>query len=181
LYAKSKTIGVVETVFTVDGVTYRMVDVAGQRSERRKWVEAFEGVACVIFVASISAYDQCIPEDHNKSQTDEALELFKEISNLYVFKRAALVLFLNKIDLLRWKLEVGISPVRRFYPDYTADPADFHACQAYFADKFKRLYNDPEKKLYVHFTNATDTDLLKVTMVSVQRMILQNSFTRVLL
>jgi hypothetical protein len=67
LYAKSKTIGVVETEFTIDGHTYRMVDVAGQRSERRKWVGAFNDVACVIFVASISAYDQCIPEDQNKA------------------------------------------------------------------------------------------------------------------
>jgi guanine nucleotide-binding protein subunit alpha len=63
LYAKSRTIGVVETVFEVDGWTYRMVDVGGQRSERKKWIRAFDSVGAVIFLASISAYDQCIAED----------------------------------------------------------------------------------------------------------------------
>ena len=107
--------------------------------------------------------------------------LFKQISNLSVFKRAALVLFLNKIDLLRWKLKAGMSPVRRYYPDYKADPTDVNTCQAYFADKFKRLYKDPEKKLYIHFTNATDTNLLQVTMESAQRMILQHNFATMIL
>lgn len=106
--------------------------------------------------------------------------MFKKISNDTVFKRAALVLFLNKIDLLRWKLESGMSPVHRFYPDYTAG-ADVKKCHAYFADKFKRLYKDKDKELYIHFTNATDTDLLKTTMGSVQLMILQNSFSRIIL
>lgn len=67
MYAKSKTNGVVESRFALHGHTYLMVDVAGQRSERRKWASAFDDVACVIFVASISAYDQCIPEDQNKA------------------------------------------------------------------------------------------------------------------
>jgi hypothetical protein len=35
-----------------------MVDVGGQRNERRKWIHAFEGVTAVIFVAAISEYDQ---------------------------------------------------------------------------------------------------------------------------
>jgi guanine nucleotide-binding protein subunit alpha len=117
----------------------------------------------------------------SQSQTDEALALFKEVSNLSIFKRAALVLFLNKIDLLRWKLQTGMSPVRRYYPDYRADPTDVKACQAYFADKFKRLYRDKEKQLYIQFTTATDTDLLTVTMESVRRMILQHNFATMIL
>lgn len=39
-------------------VEFRMVDVGGQRNERRKWIHAFEGVTAVIFVAAISEYDQ---------------------------------------------------------------------------------------------------------------------------
>jgi guanine nucleotide-binding protein subunit alpha len=107
--------------------------------------------------------------------------LFNEISNLPIFKAAALVLFLNKIDLLSEKLEMGMSPIVRYYPDFEGDPTDVAAGQAYFADKFKRLFRDPEKILYIHFTNATDTGFLNKTMDSVQLMILQHNFQKILL
>lgn len=116
-----------------------------------------------------------------QSQVEEALMLFRDISNLPIFKRAALVLFLNKVDLLQEKLQMGMSPIARYYPDYTGDPADVQAGQAYFATKFKRLYRDPDKQLYIHFTNATDTDILQFTMDSVQLMILQHNFNTILL
>jgi guanine nucleotide-binding protein subunit alpha len=107
--------------------------------------------------------------------------LFKEISNLPIFKNAALVLFLNKIDLLSEKLQMGMSPIARYYPDFTGDPADVAAGQSYFADKFKRLFRDPDKTLYIHFTNATDTSFLNKTMESVQLMILQHNFKTLML
>lgn len=40
-----------------------MFDVGGQRSERKKWVHCFEGVHCLLFVAAMSGYDQCLVED----------------------------------------------------------------------------------------------------------------------
>jgi hypothetical protein len=39
-----------------------MVDVGGQRSERRKWIHFFEGVTAVIFFAACSEYDQTLQE-----------------------------------------------------------------------------------------------------------------------
>lgn len=42
---------------------YRMFDVGGQRSERKKWISCFEGVKAVLFVTALSAYDMCLYED----------------------------------------------------------------------------------------------------------------------
>lgn len=42
LRARVKTTGILETQFEMGKVTYRMLDVGGQRSERRKWVHCFE-------------------------------------------------------------------------------------------------------------------------------------------
>lgn len=41
---------------------YRMVDVGGQRSERRKWIHCFDHVTSVIFLVAISEYDQYLVE-----------------------------------------------------------------------------------------------------------------------
>ena len=42
-----------------------VVDVGGQRSERRKWIHCFQDATSVVFVASLSGYDQCLVEDNN--------------------------------------------------------------------------------------------------------------------
>lgn len=41
---------------------FRMVDVGGQRSERRKWIHCFENVTSVLFLVALSEYDQSLHE-----------------------------------------------------------------------------------------------------------------------
>ena len=42
-----------------------MFDVGGQRSERKKWIHVFDTVHVVLFLVSISGYDQVLVEDRN--------------------------------------------------------------------------------------------------------------------
>lgn len=39
-----------------------MVDVGGQRSERKKWVHCFENVTSIMFLVALSEYDQVLVE-----------------------------------------------------------------------------------------------------------------------
>ena len=43
---------------------YSLVDVGGQRSQRRKWIHCFDGIHCILFFAALSAYDQLLEEDN---------------------------------------------------------------------------------------------------------------------
>jgi guanine nucleotide-binding protein subunit alpha len=43
-----------------------MVDVGGQKSERKKWMQLFEFVPTIIFCAAISDYDQVLLENPEK-------------------------------------------------------------------------------------------------------------------
>lgn len=56
--ARVKTTGITEVKFNVRDLVYRVFDVGGQRSERKKWIHCFEGVQCLIFIVAISEYDQ---------------------------------------------------------------------------------------------------------------------------
>ena len=49
---------------------FRMVDVGGQRSERRKWIHCFENVTSIIFLVALSEYDQILFESDNEVRTD---------------------------------------------------------------------------------------------------------------
>jgi len=51
-----RTTGIIETLFDIRGVEFNIVDVGGQRSERRKWLHCFEAVTAVIFLAAL---DEC--------------------------------------------------------------------------------------------------------------------------
>lgn len=63
LRSRLRTTGITETLFELGQLRYHMFDVGGQRSERKKWVHCFEGVHCLMFVAALSGYDQCLVED----------------------------------------------------------------------------------------------------------------------
>ncbi len=63
LRSRLRTTGITETIFDLGSLTYRMFDVGGQRSERKKWIHCFENVNCLLFLVAISGYDQCLVED----------------------------------------------------------------------------------------------------------------------
>ncbi|KAK6021961.1 g-protein alpha subunit [Ostertagia ostertagi] len=63
LLSRIKTTGIVEVKFQMKNVDFRVFDVGGQRSERKKWIHCFEDVNAIIFIAAISEYDQVLFED----------------------------------------------------------------------------------------------------------------------
>ncbi|XP_026713391.1 guanine nucleotide-binding protein G(t) subunit alpha-1-like [Athene cunicularia] len=77
LRSRVKTTGIIETQFSFKDLNFRMFDVGGQRSERKKWIHCFEGVTCIIFIAALSAYDMVLVEDDEvvrKAQDPRILE-----------------------------------------------------------------------------------------------------------
>lgn len=69
LQARLRTTGITETLFELGQMNFRMMDVGGQRSERKKWIHCFEGVQCLLFMVALSGYDQCLVEDQNAVST----------------------------------------------------------------------------------------------------------------
>jgi hypothetical protein len=53
-----------------------MVDVGGQRSERRKWIHCFENVTSIMFLAALSEYDQVLVESDNEVSLKNCCFLF---------------------------------------------------------------------------------------------------------
>ncbi|XP_058620657.1 guanine nucleotide-binding protein G(olf) subunit alpha isoform X5 [Onychostoma macrolepis] len=73
------TSGIFETRFQVDKVNFHMFDVGGQRDERRKWIQCFNDVTAIIFVAASSSYNMVIREDNSTNRLRESLDLFRSI------------------------------------------------------------------------------------------------------
>jgi len=65
LHSRLRTTGITETLFEMRKLNFRMMDVGGQRSERKKWIHCFEGVQTLLFLVALSGYDQSLLEDQN--------------------------------------------------------------------------------------------------------------------
>ncbi|GAA5860877.1 hypothetical protein JCM3774_003172 [Rhodotorula dairenensis] len=170
LRCRQKTTGISETAFDHRGMQYRLFDVGGQRSERRKWVHCFENVTAIVFLASLSGYDQVLHEDRSSNQMQEAFMLFDSICNSRWFANTAMILFLNKQDV--FTARVSVSSITTHFPDYEGDPHDPVAGQEYFRSRFLRLNRSASKEVYAHYTTAVDTKLVKVVFASVANVIL---------
>jgi len=179
LHARLRTTGITETFFDLKDITFRMMDVGGQRSERKKWIHCFEGVQCLLFLAALSGYDQSLIEDVNANQMHEALMLFDSLINGEWFKDKPIILFLNKVDLFREKLRK--SPVKAHFPDYQGSEGDEDGAIQFFANKFKAINKNAHREIYIHYTTATDTNLLKATMGSVHDILIQKQLNRLIL
>lgn len=75
IHARARTIGITETTFNLRDHEMLMVDVGGQKSERRKWIHCFQDVTSILFLVSLSGYDQCLVEDRDAVSTTDSLFL----------------------------------------------------------------------------------------------------------
>lgn len=176
LRSRVKTTGITETTFQIDQLKYRMFDVGGQRSERKKWIHCFENVTAIVFLVALSEYDQQLYEDESVNRMQESLVLFDSICNSRWFVRTSIILFLNKIDLFKEKLPK--SPIEPYFPDYTGGDNLQLACD-YFSGRFVSLNQSPTKQVYVHLTCATDTTQIKFVLAAVNDILVQKNLMEV--
>lgn len=167
LRSRVKTTGITETTFIIGDLTYRMFDVGGQRSERKKWIHCFENVTTILFLVAISEYDQLLFEDETVNRMQEALTLFDSICNSRWFIKTSIILFLNKID--RFKEKLPVSPMKNYFPDYEGGD-DYAAACDYILNRFVSLNQHETKQIYTHFTCATDTTQIRFVMAAVNGM-----------
>ena len=174
LQSRVPTTGMVETTFTSGNVTYQLVDVGGQRSERRKWLHCFDDVEAVLFVVALSGYDMTLTEDDTTNRMEESLNLFQAICVNKFFDSSSIVLFLNKLDLFTEKVNNTNRHLRLFFPQYTGPDHDVSAAKEFIKDQFLAR-NTKERIIYPHFTTATDTSNVKMVFQVVLDAIMQRS------
>ena len=178
LQSRVQTTGVVETVFKTGNVTYRLFDVGGQRSERRKWLHCFDDVKAVLFVAALSGYDMTLIEDGTTNRIEESLNLFQAICTNKFFDRSSIILFLNKFDLFTEKINNSDHHLRLYFPHYNGPDHDVSAAKDFIKGQFL-VRNIKERIIYTHFTTATDTNNINLVFKVVLDTVIQQSFKSV--
>jgi len=178
LLARVRTSGIVTEKYIIDGSSFEMYDVGGQRNERKKWIHCFDDVTAVIFVAALSEYDQVLFEDSSTNRMVEAVELFDEICNNRFFTKSSMILFLNKKDLFEEKINIVHIGAQKDFADFECEfgATNYYDLGVkYFLDKFMRVNTNPDRIVYNHVTCATDSKNVKVVFEACKDIILRGN------
>lgn len=175
LRARVRSTGIEEAQFKFEDMEFRMLDVGGQRSERRKWIHCFDCVTAVIFCVALSEYDQTLREDETQNRMKESLLLFDEICNSPWFKDTAFILFFNKVDLFREK--IARVDLKLCFENYTGG-LDYEAGSSFIRQKFLEQNTSPHV-IYTHFTCAINTENIQFVFKSVRETLLKNILSEI--
>lgn len=105
--------------------TFCMFDVGGQRGERRKWIQVFDGVSAVMFLIDSSSFD-AVDDENGRNKLRETINLFYEVWTTRFLLNSNFVLLFNKQDILREKIKRGHRIEDHFpeYKQYKCQPQD---------------------------------------------------------
>ncbi|XP_076332876.1 guanine nucleotide-binding protein subunit alpha homolog isoform X2 [Tachypleus tridentatus] len=181
LHARKATKGISEFHVNINTVPFRFVDVGGQRSQRQKWFQCFESVTSILFLVASTEYDQVLVEDRCTNRLVESKHIFETIVNNRCFSEVSVILFLNKTDLLKEKLENKSSNISYCFPEFSGDPYKLEDVQMFILNMFDSVRRERKKQLFHHFTTAVDTENIKVVFNAVRDTILQKNITQLML
>ena len=120
LHSRKATKGIAEHQFLIRNIPFHFVDVGGQRSQRQKWYQCFEGVTSILFLVASSEFDQVLFEDRQTNRLVESCNIFETIVNNRAFQKVSVILFLNKSDLLEKKIKAV--NIQDFFPQFRGNP-----------------------------------------------------------
>jgi len=175
LHAYVKTTGIHETYFESHRMRYRVYDIGGDRAERKKWPYAFEeDVDCLVFVASLAAYDT-YPGHEYLNDIRDSLALFESLLNTARSSTTStIVLLFNKADLFREKLKQ--SPISDFWPDYSGREGDYDAAIKFFTEKFCAMQQPEDRReIYVYYSDATNTETSAIILQSIEALMVSKN------
>ncbi|XP_069023626.1 guanine nucleotide-binding protein subunit alpha-12-like [Embiotoca jacksoni] len=179
LFARKATKGIVEHDFVIKKIPFKMVDVGGQRSQRQKWFQCFDGITSILFMVSSSEYDQVLMENRMTNRLVESMNIFETIVNNKLFLNVSIILFLNKTDLLVEKIRTV--DIRKNFPEFRGDSRRLEDVQAFLVTSFSRKRRNRGKPLFHHFTTAIDTENIRFVFHAVKDTILQENLKDIML
>ncbi|XP_075159883.1 G protein alpha subunit f isoform X2 [Haematobia irritans] len=179
---------------------FHMWDVGGQRNQRNKWIQVFDGIHAVLFLISCSDFDQSLLEDATQNRLQEALNLFRSVWQNRFLSAAGFIVFLNKQDIMERKISAGKHIVDFFpeFEDFCKSPqaeSCFDECdwtKKFIKQKLIDITEEPVKRpsrnlannhtkreCYYHFTVATDTCCIRKVFNDVHQMILHDNLAQI--
>jgi len=177
LLVRYRTTGVIEQKFEMKNNMFHVFDVGGQKSERKKWIHCFDMVTAVIFVASLSCYDEVMFEDEENNSMVDSIDLFGSICHEESFKETAMILFLNKKDLFAEKIKTIPITECPYFQNYNGGASDYDQTTGFIKGVFEEK-DTTSKQIFTHLTCAVDKNQVEKVFNDIQTVIIMRLWLR---
>ncbi|KAJ7753594.1 G-protein alpha subunit [Mycena maculata] len=165
LRARIKTMGIEEHFFekeTAPGTRgvkdFWIYDVPGSRGSRAVWIPFFDMVQAIVFLTPLSFYE-VLEEDTRVNRLEDSVVLWKEICANPLLQNCQIILFFNKMDILKAKLKGGLI-IKEYVPSFADRPNTYAGATGYFKEKFRAYHkrSSPKPRSFFYYeTTAVDT------------------------
>lgn len=179
LKARIRTTGIAPLQFKIKEIKTLLVDVGGQKTERRNWERCFVNVSYLLFVVSLSDFDQLMFEDGKTRRTEDALLLFSSMANGSFFAQTPIFLVLNKLDIFEKKLNMKPAVFKEAYPDFAGNTGNVNEAVEHVKQSYLKQLNPnrtPQAWVEVITTTAMDDDKVRNFVQSLAKQVL-DTFT----
>ncbi|KAM3187353.1 hypothetical protein ACTXT7_002462 [Hymenolepis weldensis] len=144
VWSRRPTDSIIEEDIHVHGTSLLFVDVGGQTKERRKWCQTFDGMNSILFLVGSSHYDELYLDrvtGEYRNKLREAMTVFEGLINFESFRRVSIIIFFNKSDLLKEKIEARCSGIRAHFSEFPENADEFNlvAVQNFLVESFASL------------------------------------------
>ncbi|KAJ3891986.1 G-protein alpha subunit [Lentinula edodes] len=175
--ARVRTDGVEEHHLVAESIRLKgneffITDVSGARSSVSLFVLCYESLQEI--------YSLMLEEDPRVNRLEDSLLLWKEICSNVLLANCNIIIFFNKMDILRRILESGVE-VRKFVPSYGNAPNEVESVTKYFKDRFKTYHKklSPKPRSFIsHETSAIDIHSTTALVVTVHDGIIRDNLEK---
>ncbi|KAF8878755.1 guanine nucleotide binding protein, alpha subunit [Infundibulicybe gibba] len=166
-----------QTRLVHDSKEWIFYGVEGMQTKRHVWERYLDGVNAIIFFASISCFDEHLPEDPCVNKLENSMTLWHAVCSSQLLSQTCIILFLSKRDLLERKLKAG-ARIRDYLPSYGDRPNEAAAVIGYLMGKFRDIMRQCSPKPRDHYAYISpdpciDPKAAVVTLEAVQDSILR--------
>jgi len=159
-----------------DRLHFQVVDVGGQRNERKKWIHCFDDVRAILFIDNLAGFNQVLFEDSGKNRMHESLELFNKVTYNKIFAGTPIFLFLNKKDLFEQMIKETDMSV--CFPEYKGGK-DVNNALEFIKIQFKKQL-PPKKDVVIQVVSACWSRQIRVAFDEVKKVLYDQNRTKIL-
>jgi len=150
-----------EEIGTACKLDWEVIDVGGQRGERRKWMNTLTDALGLIFTFGLSEYAQVLYEDPDTIRMQESMDLFDKWANHQDFSRKPIVVAFTKKDI--YQKNFDLEKFKAFFTDFEVEEGKSKDEVAelgmkHIEARVRGLLKDKRKKVTPFFINTTDKE-----------------------
>ena len=136
-----------------------IVEIGGEKTERENWHHAYKDVDLIVYVASLSDFNQTMTNEPDTQRTQDALSLFSQIAANPLFATTPIFLLLNKSDVFGRKLAKDFEAFKRAYPGFSGDSSQVQEAISHVKEAYMRqLDKDRPKEAWVEVEDLVALD-----------------------